>query len=144
MSGIVRGAFAGVALALALSGCTRLGPEILRTGRPVYNDAILATNDEQLLQNIVRLRFLDSLGFLTVSSVTANVSMTATGTVNAGFGSTANYQGNLVPFAGMLTTEQNPTISYAPIPGDHVMHQLPGRDAHRPCGPAGQRCVQPQ
>ncbi|MFO1207038.1 MAG: hypothetical protein U1E63_15175 [Burkholderiales bacterium] len=63
----------------ALAGCSWLGPEIIRSGRPAYNDAILTTNDEQLLQNIVRLRFGDSVGFLTVSSITANVSVAASG-----------------------------------------------------------------
>lgn len=108
----------------AVAGCTTVGPEIIRSGRPAYNDAILQTNDEQLLQNIVRLRFADSVGFLTVSSVTANVSLTTTGTVNVGWGPTANYAGNLVPFTGTVTTEQNPTISYAPVSGDRLVKQL--------------------
>lgn len=43
-------------------GCAWLGPEIIRAGRPAYNDAIIATNDEQSLQNIVRL--LGDLGTL--------------------------------------------------------------------------------
>jgi hypothetical protein len=111
-------------LAATLAGCAWLGPDIIRSGRPAYNDAILTTNDEQLLQNVVRMRYGDSLGFLTVSSVTANVSLTATGTINAGFGPTANYAGNLVPFTGTLTTEQNPTISYSPVAGDRMVRQL--------------------
>jgi len=99
MSEFGKGVFAGVALVGALSGCTQLGPKVLRSGRPAYNNAILATNDEQLLQNIVRLRFVDSLGFLTASSVTANISLSATGAVNAGFGSPASYEGNLCDLA---------------------------------------------
>ena len=122
MRGIIR--LSAVVLAAALSGCAWLGPEILRSGRPAYNDAILATNDEQLLQNIVRLRFGDSLGFLTVASVTANVSVTGTGTVDLGFGPLENYKGNLVPFRGTLSTEQNPTISYVPVSGDRLLRQL--------------------
>ncbi len=118
--------FAGVASAATLvAGCTSwVGPEVLRNGRPAYNDAILRTEDEQLLQNIVRMRFHDSLGFLTVSSVTANVSFTSTGTVNLGFGPVSNYAGNLVPFTGTITTEQNPTISYTPVSGDHILKQF--------------------
>jgi hypothetical protein len=112
------------AAAAGLAGCATVGPEIIRNGRPAYNDAILQTNDEQLLQNIVRLRFGDSLGFLTVSSVTANVSVTASGSVQAGFGSASNYAGNLVPFTGTVSTEQNPTISYQPVSGDRVLRQL--------------------
>jgi hypothetical protein len=113
-----------LALAATLAGCAWLGPEIIRSGRPAYNDAILTTNDEQLLQNIVRMRFGDSVGFLTVSSVTANVSFTTTGTVNLGFGPAANYQGNLVPFTGTVTAEQNPTISYTPVSGDSLVRQF--------------------
>ncbi len=122
MTGIVRGA--AVVLAAALAGCAWLGPEIIRSGRPAYNDAILATNDEQLLQNIVRLRFGDSIGFLTVSAVTANVSMTVGGSVDLGIGPSQNYVGNLVPFSGSLIAEQNPTISYAPVRGDHLLRQF--------------------
>jgi hypothetical protein len=117
---------AGVAAAATLlAGCTSwIGPDVLRNGRPAYNDAILRTEDEQLLQNIVRMRFHDSLGFLTVASVTANVSFTSTGTVNLGFGPTSNYAGNLVPFTGTISTEQNPTISYTPVSGDHILKQF--------------------
>jgi hypothetical protein len=122
MSALVRGA--AIAAAVAIGGCTWVGPEIVRNGRPAYNDAILATSDEQLLQNIVRMRFVDSIGFLAVSSVTANVSVSATGGVQLGFGSESNYSGNLVPFTGTLRTEQNPTISYTPVPADHLLRQL--------------------
>ncbi len=116
---------AAAVFVVALSGCTWLGPEIIRSGRPAYNDAILATNDEQLLQNIVRLRFGDSLGFLTVSSVTANVTFTGTAGVELPFGRPlAAYAGALVPFSSSLSAEQNPTISYAPVSGDRVLRQL--------------------
>jgi len=116
----------GLTLTALLAGCTWLGPEIIRSGRAAYNDAILTTNDEQLLQNIVRMRFGDSIGFLTVSSITANVFMSASGTVNIGAGAPASYAGNLVPIAGTLTAEQNPTISYTPVSGDRILRQLTG------------------
>jgi hypothetical protein len=116
---------AALALAAALAGCAWLGPEILRSGRPAYNDAILTTNDEQLLQNIVRMRFGDSVGFLTVSSITANVSFTTSATAQLGLGGpSSNYAGNLVPFAGTVTAEQNPTISYTPVSGDSLVRQF--------------------
>jgi hypothetical protein len=121
-SAILRGT--ALVVAAALSGCAWLGPDIVRSGRPAYNDAILATSDQQLLQNIVRMRFVDSIGFLAVSSITANVSVSATGGVQLGFGPESNYSGNLVPFTGTLRTEQNPTISYAPVAADHLLRQF--------------------
>jgi hypothetical protein len=114
-------------LAAALvGGCAWLGPEIMRSGRPAYNDAILATSDQQLLQNIVRIRFVDSIGFLNVSSITANVSVRAGGSVDIGVGPSSNYAGNLVPLQGTLATEQNPTISYVPVSGDQLLRQFAG------------------
>lgn len=119
---LVRGA--ALTVAAVMSGCAWVGPEIVRSGRPAYNDAILTTSDQQLLQNIVRMRFVDSIGFLAVSSVTANVSVSATGGVQLGFGSESNYSGNLVPFTGTLRAEQNPTISYTPVAADHLLRQF--------------------
>jgi hypothetical protein len=127
MGGSVRRAarIAAAAAAAAVGGCAWLGPEIIRSGRPAYNDAILATGDQQLLQNIVRLRFGDSVGFLTVSSVTANVSFTSSATAQLGLGGpSSNYTGNLVPFAAAVSTEQNPTISYTPVSGDSLVRQF--------------------
>jgi hypothetical protein len=113
-----------VALAAVVSGCAWLGPESVRSGRPAYNDAILATDDAQLLQNIVRLRFADNVGFLTVSSILANVNVTASGSVDVGVGPSSNYIGNLVPFRGALSAEQNPTIAYTPVSGDNFLRQF--------------------
>ena len=95
-----RGLLAALCAILLAGGNATVGPEVLRAGRPAYNDAILATSDEQLLQNIIRLRFGDSIGFLSVSSVTANVSLSASGSVNAGVGPSGNFAGNLVRVAG--------------------------------------------
>jgi hypothetical protein len=97
---------------------------MIRAGRPAYNSAIVATGDEQLLQNVVRTRFHDSVGFLALASVTANVSVTASASVQAGFGPASSYAANLVPFAGALTTEQIPIISYAPLAGDQLLQHL--------------------
>ena len=110
--------------ALCAAGCSWVGPEIIRNGRSSYNDAILTTSDQQLLQNIVRMRFGDSVGFLTVSSVTANVTVTTSASVDLPYGSQANYAGAIIPFNGTLSSEQNPTISYTPVGGDRVLRQL--------------------
>jgi len=114
-------------VAAVFSGCASVGPDNLRNGRLPYNDAILATSDEQLLQNIVRLRFDDSVGFLTVSSITANISVKASGLANVVVGTPGAYgPGNAIPFVGSVSTEQNPTVTYTPVTGDRLMRQFMG------------------
>jgi len=100
---------------LVLSGCQGLGPATLGAGRGAYSDVIARTNAEQMLGLIVRMRYADPIGMLTVSSVTANLRFSAQAASQAGFGSQSNYAGNLVPFSAGIAYEDNPTISYAPV-----------------------------
>ncbi len=58
---------------LAVGGCNVIGPTAIRNGRLAYNDAIIATNSQQVLATIVRMRYGEPTGLLTVSSVTANM-----------------------------------------------------------------------
>ena len=108
----------------ATLGCSALGSASLRNGRSVYNDAIVATNNEQLLAMIVRMRYLEPAGLLNVSSVTANVRFQ--GSVNAqfGVGPESTYAGNLVPLAAGALYEENPTISYTPVQGSEYLRQM--------------------
>ena len=56
----------------AVAGCSMMGPARVKGGRRLYNVAIQQTNEEQMLLNIVRLRFLDTPFFLQVASVSTN------------------------------------------------------------------------
>jgi len=108
----------GLAIAAALlGGCQQLGPRSLAAGRSAYNDVIARTGSEQTLDLIVRMRYADPIGLLTVSSVTANMQFAAKAEGQAGIGPESSYAGNLVPFAGGITYEDNPTISYTPVDG---------------------------
>jgi hypothetical protein len=93
-----------------LPGCQTLGPTALGVGRGVYNDVIARTSSEQTLGLLVRLRYSDPFGLLTVSSVTAGLKFNAEATGQAGFGPRANYAGNLVPFSAGVGYEDSPTI----------------------------------
>ena len=59
-------------LAVAIAGCNVVGPASVRTGRADYNIAIQQTNSEQLLLNLVRLRYRDVPYFLEVASVSTS------------------------------------------------------------------------
>lgn len=57
--------------AILLGGCqtTKVGPNALRSSQSAYSQAIAANLDEQLLQNIVRLRYRDNPIFLDVGDI---------------------------------------------------------------------------
>ncbi len=104
-------------IGVGLAGCNAVGPAAIRNGRMAYNEAIIATNNQQLLMVAIHNRYEESASLLTVASVTANVHTTGKAALEAGFGGGENYQGNLVPFSAGFTYEENPTISYVPVAG---------------------------
>ncbi|MCA9635332.1 MAG: hypothetical protein KC420_04790 [Myxococcales bacterium] len=117
-------ALAALALAPALAlgaGCHITGPTSIKTGRDNYNVAIQQTNNEQLLLNLVRLRYRDTPLFLEVSSVTTNftfeVGSGAGGTINPSAGSTGTVSGS-------VGYTEKPTVSYVPLQGQRFVTQL--------------------
>jgi hypothetical protein len=105
-------------------GCNTLGRTSLSSGRGSYNEVINRTEDEQILQLIVRQRYDESAGMLAVASVTANLKIGASLGANVGIGSDSGYEGNLVPFSAGATIEESPTISYVPLRGEEFVAKL--------------------
>ena len=62
----------GLAAILLLGGCqsTPVGPRALRSSQHKYNQALIQNSDEQLLANIVRLRYRDNPIFVDVTTMT--------------------------------------------------------------------------
>ena len=61
-----------IALVLLLcAGCAAFGPSALETNRLQYNEVVKKTTEEQLLLNIVRLRYTDTPSSLAVSAIAA-------------------------------------------------------------------------
>ena len=109
---------------MTLAGCTVVGPRAVLSGRMAYNEAIVETNNQQMLMVFVHNRYEQTNHLLSVSSVTANVSVSSSAQFQAGIGSSDNYEGNLVPFSGGFVYEENPTISYTPVAGETYLRQL--------------------
>src|SRR5215831_19013090 len=80
-----------VFLVLAAGCATGLGPRAVRSERPDYNSQIVRSNDAELLLNLVRLRYDDSMLFLAAGGVVAqysyDASLNALGQVGGGTGS---------------------------------------------------------
>ena len=95
-----------------------IGPGAIVRGRGLYNEVITATNNEQTLELIVRARYGEPAGLLSVASVTANLRATASTGAQFGIGAASSYSGNLVPLSLGFAYEENPTIAYTTIQGE--------------------------
>lgn len=110
--------------ALGFLGCATVGPRAINAGRGVYAEVINKTEDEQVLSMIVRNRYDETFGMISVASVTASLSFSANGGVNVGLGSDDSYSTNLVPLSAGVAYEENPTISYIPLGGEAFLRKM--------------------
>ena len=108
-------------LTVSLSACqTRFGPQALQRTHPAYNAAIIASTNEQMLQNLVRLRYRDVAFFLEVGSVTASLSLVG----NAGIAASVADGGDSVNPSAGVSYSDNPTISYVPLRGEDLFKSI--------------------
>ncbi len=95
------------------SGCM-LGPRRLNTGHSGYNEAIQRTHKEEMLLNLVRLKYLELPEFVAVGSVAAQYSWDGGAGVN---GNLLEAGPNVLGLNGAVGREERPTISYIPQAG---------------------------
>ncbi|MDT8425897.1 MAG: hypothetical protein RQ733_07960 [Methyloprofundus sp.] len=99
-----------------LSGCQSwFGPSALNETHPAYNQAIVNSLSEEMLLNLVRLKYRDRPYFLSIDSVTASMSLGANLGISGG-----EY---VEPSAG-VSFSQNPTISYTPLSGENFLRNV--------------------
>jgi hypothetical protein len=113
---------AALAVALLLSGCTYVGPSSVKATRIEYNTAIQQTNDQELLLNLVRLRYRDTLYFLNVERIASSLEITSTMAATAELpGGAANtYTLGEASYSFM----ENPTVFYLPLEGEKFVRQM--------------------
>lgn len=96
------------------------------SGRNAYNAALQSTSNEQLLLNIVRLRYIDAPYFLNVSSITTQF------TLGSGLNGSVPIPGinssNPASVSGDVLWRNQPTIQYTPLEGaafaDHLLQPV--------------------
>ncbi len=107
-----------------LAGCVSRGPDAIPVDRFNYNAAIANSMQEQLLLNIVRMRYGEAPFFLDVASVVQQYSRTARADA-AGFGVFNGVTSDGQIGAGVSgTLSETPTITYRPIVGAELVNQL--------------------
>jgi hypothetical protein len=109
---------------LVCAGCVSIGPPAISNGRMAYNEVINYTEDQQVLNAIIRDRYGLTFSLLSVSSITANVKFrSALGAEFSAWGDSGDVD-NLTPLSMGVGYEDNPTISYSPVNGELVLRQL--------------------
>ncbi|MBA3058787.1 MAG: hypothetical protein KJ614_15010 [Gammaproteobacteria bacterium] len=104
-------------------GCQSLGPTQLGPDRSRYGEAIATSWREQMILNVVKVRYLDTPVYLDISSVISSYSRSAELSLAAtvqprfpennsrGLGVTGNYS-------------ESPTVSYEPLSGERLTNTL--------------------
>lgn len=107
-------------LALALSSCKSMGPKTIPQDGFNYNQTIADQENEQMLLNIVRLRYLEMPRFLNVASVINTYSRGG----SAGVNGSSNFFGKGVGGNVSGNWSDRPTITYTPMTGQSFAQSL--------------------
>ncbi len=110
---------------IILSSCTTIGAHYLPHDRASYNSALAQSNDQQLLLNLVRLKYGLSSYFLQVSNVTAQLSFSSSSTA----GIVSHVRNGTFPLNDLslntnLSYLEKPTISYTPLQDQQFTVQI--------------------
>jgi hypothetical protein len=105
-----------------LGGCTHLGPSSIEGNRLDYNMAIQQTNDQELLLNLVRLKYRDRIYFMNVERVISAMEFNRAVAAGANFPPNVNPTVNIGPFAAAYN--EKPSIFYTPLVGDKFVRQM--------------------
>ena len=111
-------------LSPVMSACTSQGPTRLPPDRFDYNQAIARSANEQMLLNLVRLRYSEIPVFLAVSSVLTQYSYAGTIGVRGSGGASLGDPLWQVGARGNFVYIERPTITYSPLTGDEFAKQL--------------------
>ena len=113
----------GLVVALISGGCTTLGPNSLKGERINYNLALQHTNDEQMLLNLVRLKYRDTPILLTVNSIASQFSFEVAAEAGAEFVETST-PNDIFNLGAGLAYSTRPTVTYTPLQGEEFLERF--------------------
>ncbi len=106
-----------------LTGCqSSFGPSAIDNTHIPYNQAIAETLNQQMLLNIVRLRYHDEPYYLKVGAVTASLKFTGSAGINTNI-DLGPGRNAISPNLGFGYTD-SPTISYQPLQGEDLFKSV--------------------
>ncbi len=114
---------AALALAFTAAGCTGIGPQTVKNDRLDYVNAVSESWKEQMLLNMVKLRYGDAPIFLDVTSIIAQYSVETQ--LDARFGwAQQNRAENSQSVGGSAKYTDRPTVTYNPLAGEKFTRSL--------------------
>jgi hypothetical protein len=135
-------------LSLLAGGCASMGPKAMRGNRTAYNASIQQGDKEELLLNLVRIRYGEPPFFMSVGSISSSFNFQVDAGINAQLNngpvnrtvpsgidkSTGLITGYTPYLAGYPYTQYNPslqfqyyespTITYTPLQGEKYLSQM--------------------
>ena len=115
---------ATAALVLLLGACGYLGAEAIKGSRTDYNHALVQTEDEQMLLNLVRLRYRDRPYFLEMTALNTQFLFQPSAEASAAVDFDG---GGLYGFKGRMVFEEKPTVTYTPLQGEQFVKRMLAR-----------------
>jgi hypothetical protein len=103
-----------VAAATLISACGFHGPGATRTSHLAYNEAVQTSEQRELLLNIVRLRYLDSPGFLEISSISTQLRIDGRVGVFGAFGDGEGGSITTIAPDASVGYEEAPVVTFSP------------------------------
>ncbi len=109
-----------------LTGCIGIGPRFLARDRFDYTTAISDSWKDQMLLNMVKMRYADAPVFLDVNSVISQYALDSVVSVNSSWSSpkTGFGGGNILGIGGIGRYFDRPTITYSPMTGERFARSL--------------------
>ncbi len=104
-----------------LGGCAGIGPQALKEARFNYNLAVQLSSNEQMLLNLVRLRYRDNPVFLEITNISTQFAL------STGFNADTNIKEaypDTYSFGLGLSYAEKPTISFTPLHGEQFVKRL--------------------
>jgi hypothetical protein len=112
------------AFCLLLTGCHSLGPTTITSDRVNYSDAIAESWKDQVLRNLVKLRYMDTPIFLDVGQIVGGYTWQTSISAGGQLSSEKAIQGNSLTMGGQGIYIDRPTITYQPLTGDRFLRGM--------------------
>ena len=103
-----------------LAGCMSAGPTLVSGSRTDYNVVLRQADNQQMLLNLVRLRYRDQPMFLEVSALNTQFSISNEVSASTELGQGDSFLG----VGGKVVAQETPTVSYTPLKGADFVQRI--------------------